>query len=128
MKHLNPILFMLLAVCFVLCVRRLRRSPDQYSGDTSIYEGVAQDVGRPNILFIIDNSQSTTNTVADDVTFVATTVYDPGISTQGDDCTGVNNPGKECWLPWNIYKQDQQGDFATLVMENTDYYFVDPGL
>ena len=32
-----------------------------------------------------------------------------------------NNPGKECWLPWNIYKQDNQGDFATLVMENSDY-------
>jgi type IV pilus assembly protein PilY1 len=119
MKHLSSILLTLLAAGLFFAPSALAY-PDQYMGDTSIYEGVAADVGRPNILFIIDNSQSTTRTIADDVTFVATTEYDPGISTQGNDCTGIDNPGKECWLPWNIYKQDNQGDFATLVMENTD--------
>ena len=72
-------------------------------------------------MFIIDNSRATMRTVADDVSFEATNVYDAGVSSQGNDCTGVDNPNKECWLPWNIYKQDNQGDFATLVMGNSDY-------
>lgn len=119
MKHLNPILLTLLAAGLFLAPTVLAY-PDQYMGDTSIYEGIAADVGRPNILFVVDNSLATMQTVADDVTFISTNEYHAGLSSQGNDCTGVDDPGKECWLPWNIYKQDNQGDFATLVMENSD--------
>ena len=88
MKNLTLILLTLVLAGLTFSTAALA-FPDQFSGDTSIYEGVAADVGRPNIMFIIDNSRATMRTVADDVTFVSTNEYDAGVSSQGNDCTGV---------------------------------------
>ena len=109
-------LMWLIATCLLLATPAWS-GPDRYSGDASIYEGVAQDVGRPNIMFIIDNSMATLKSVST-VEYNSSTVYDVGVSRLGNSCVGVDNANAECWQPWNIYKQDNQGDFATRVMTN----------
>lgn len=97
--------------------------PDQYMGDSSIYADLPSSVGRPNVLFIIDNSNATLN-VASNVE------YDPTVTYPISDALGpsgtplcptstTDDPGKGCFQPWNVYQQDNQGDFAIKVFDNT---------
>ncbi len=93
--------------------------PDQYMGDSSIYVGVPQDVGTPNVLFIIDNSSATENAAVgapyeayerDPVTDLPTStvrVYD-ALADQT-----IN--------PWDIYRVDKQGDFELISVSNSTY-------
>ncbi|PLX90167.1 MAG: hypothetical protein C0614_01130, partial [Desulfuromonas sp.] len=94
--------------------------PDQYMGDAAIYEGLPQDIGRPNIMFIIDNSLATLQTVST-AEYNSAVVYPVGLSKTGADCATIGDgPASECWMPYNIYKQDNQGDFAFTVIADAD--------
>lgn len=96
--------------------------PDQYLGDASIYSGVPGSVGRPNVLFIIDNSKATLN-VASNVQYSAAITYpiNDALGPSGTPLcpfTTTDNPLKGCFQPWNIYQQDNQGDFSIKVFDD----------
>lgn len=86
---------------------------DEYMGDANIYAGVPTTISRPNVLIIIDNSRATEHTAAGYAYNPATTY------AQKLGCNGAEDARNGCYLPWNIYEQDNQGDFATRVMVNS---------
>jgi type IV pilus assembly protein PilY1 len=97
--------------CFLVvagvCVFSLSSSmagTDEFLGDSSIYSGVPTTVSRPNVLIIIDNSQSTLQTAAGQK-------YDP---------THLYADGE--YDPWTVYHGDQQGQIEVKwdVMANSD--------
>ncbi|MBE9529443.1 MAG: hypothetical protein IME99_09420, partial [Proteobacteria bacterium] len=58
---------------------------DQYAGDTAIY-GVSTATVEPNVLIILDNSGSMTDTVITGAAYDPATVYALTESCQGNDC------------------------------------------
>ncbi len=128
MKYFRLVLFTLL-VTSLFFAPSAQAFPDQYSGDTSIYEGVAQDVGRPNIMFIIDNSQATLTSVsvADDVTFRQPRLV-RGSAHRAIDCTGDQQPGQGMLAPLEHLQAGQPGRFCHPGDGEYGLYFVDPEL
>lgn len=81
-------------------------APDQFMGDASIYMGLppADGGGKPNIMFIIDNSSATEN-VASGEAYAPGTIYTPAPIKDGQPALYQTN---------GIYSVDQQGDFTNL--------------
>ena len=147
MQYLTKSLI-LLACGLSLCASQAFAGSDEYLGDASIYAGVPTTSSRPNVLIIIDNSRATLHEAAGREYFpwvldendnptteaniypqkwgcttdvngdpVSSTVYPP---TDGSGITWSENPQNGCYLPWNVYTQDNQGDFARLLFTNSD--------
>jgi type IV pilus assembly protein PilY1 len=79
-------------------------APDQFMGDASIYQGLppVDGGGKPNVLFIIDNSSATEN-VASGLKYEPDTTYTQYPIKEGQS---------ELYDPVGIYSVDQQGDFT----------------
>ena len=113
---------------------------DEYLGDASIYAGVPTTLTRPNVLFIIDNSRATLHTAAGQA-YIPWKYATDGTKTANiypqklgctkdangnvivttDPSVGIwsEDPQNGCYLPWNIYFQDNQGDFAKKTLSNS---------
>ena len=114
---------------------------DEYLGDASIYAGVPTTLTRPNVLFIIDNSRATLHTAAGQA-YIPWKYATDGTKTANvyaqklgctkdasgnvivttDPSVGIwsEDPQNGCYLPWNIYFQDNQGDFAKKTLSNSN--------
>lgn len=114
-------IFLLIVGLCLLWTAPLFAGSDEYLGDASIYAGIPTTMSRPNVLFIIDNSRATLHTASgrsyrpwqDQEKTV------PNIYPQKPGCDGKEDARNGCYLPWNIYEQDNQGDFATKVLSTT---------
>ena len=116
MKRSYVRLFSLL-VCLVLAVSTAFAGSDEFMGDSAIYAGVPSTLTRPNVLLVIDNSRATAQ-MAPGAPYSQAIVYD-----QMGGCEGTSNPAAGCFLPWNIYEIDNQGDIANqVVVANTTVY------
>ncbi len=135
MKHLFTLALSLVSAAALLA-SPAHAGTDEYMGDTNIYSGLPTTFSRPNVLIIVDNSRSTENT-AGGLPFTPWTYADDGSATPNTYPLGfeldnngnptatacsstTDNPGKGCFLPWNIYKADNQGDFSQRVIANSD--------
>jgi len=124
----------LLSLCLcLLWAAPLYAGSDEYLGDSSIYYGVPTTIAQPNVLL----SRSTINYAsgveyepwdldADGRPTGTANSYPLGyqLDNNGNPTTTLcsessDNPGKGCYLPFNIYKMDNQGDFSQLVRANT---------
>jgi type IV pilus assembly protein PilY1 len=74
-----------LAVIAILLLPLPSHAFDQYAGDTAIY-GVSTATVEPNVLIILDNSGSMTDTVITGDAYDPATVYPLTESCQGSDC------------------------------------------
>jgi type IV pilus assembly protein PilY1 len=83
----------------VSCFGTALAGPDQYMGDTAIYSGASTSL-RPNVLLIIDNSNTTLEAASGEK-------YNPN--------TTYANHG---YSPWNIYEAGQQGEFSQTAVTN----------
>ena len=114
---------------------------DEYLGDANIYAGVPTTLTRPNVLFIIDNSRATLHTAAGQA-YIPWDYATDGTKTANiypqklgctkdasgnvivttDPSVGIwsEDPQNGCYLPWNIYFQDNQGDFAKKTLSNSN--------
>ena len=112
MKH-SSISLLILGLC-LLWAAPLYAGSDEYLGDASIYTGVPTELTRPNVLLIIDNSRATLHTAAG-------YAYDPNTEyPRGESCEeGKDDPKNGCYLPWSVYEQDNQGDFAQMTFSNS---------
>lgn len=145
MKAANTLILTL--VFSLLLIPQVFAGTDEYMGDTNIYAGVPTTLTRPNVLIIIDNSRATLHTAAgyayepwmrdtdgnviipkEEVIYPQkagctynTATGEPAWSLDPDDpaFTWDEDPRNGCYLPWNIYVQDNQGDFATTLLDNS---------
>lgn len=86
--------------------------PDEYIGDAAIYTLAGGANGfKPNILFIIDNSKASLNVSAG-------FAYDKTKRYRYDADTSTYEAG--AYNPWDIYVGDNQGDFSTVRVANSD--------
>ena len=84
-------------------------APDQYMGDASIYMGLppADGGGKPNVLFIIDNSSATENVASGEK-------YNPDLSSPYPQYP-IKEGQDALYESMGIYTVDQQGDFTKKV-------------
>ncbi|MBW2476345.1 MAG: hypothetical protein JRE63_03355 [Deltaproteobacteria bacterium] len=111
-----------MAILSLGVVRPAVAKPDQYMGDSSIYVGVPQSVGTPNVLFVIDNSSATENRAVG----APYEPYerDPETGQQTEKLRVYDDPsisGGPMINPWDIYRVDQQGDFSLVTLTNTTF-------
>lgn len=134
MKQLY-VMTLALAITLGLSVPAALAGTDEFLGDSNIYSGVPTTSAKPNVLFIIDNSRSTENmasgrpfrpwVIDTDGTVIGANVYDRGfeMDPQGNPtetpCVD-SKPLRGCFNPWGIYILDNQGDFSSLLVDNTD--------
>ncbi len=116
-------LALLTASALALSLQPVYAGTDEYLGDTSIYAGIATTDSRPNVLFIIDNSRATLHTASGEA-YIPWIYAEDGSKTanvyaQKTGCDGDDDPQNGCYLPWNIYEQDNQGDFAKVTLSNS---------
>ncbi|NJC89333.1 MAG: hypothetical protein FIB02_12525, partial [Desulfuromonas sp.] len=113
---------LLLAVFVTFLPGLLLAGTDEYQGDTTIYSGIPTTKTKPNVLIIIDNSKATLNAAPGfeyrpKMSDGSTNVY-----AQKAGCAGTSQPAQQCYLPWDIYAIDNQGDVSNqVVLANTSY-------
>jgi type IV pilus assembly protein PilY1 len=95
---------------------------DEYKGDTSIYYGLPVNAQLPNVLIIVDNSRSTSN-LAPVVDYLPLDVDGVIPNTYPIKAGCVKSDAKTgCYMPWDIFRIDAQGDIANLtVLTNNNY-------
>lgn len=107
MKSLRMIMVALLLLC--CWGASAFGATDEYLGDTAIYTGVPSQRPRPNVLFIIDNSQATLN--------IASGVPYRPLQTDGVTPHIYADAGFD---PWTIYAGDNQGNFTVVAVAQAD--------
>jgi len=132
--------FLLMVCLMAMAPQTTIAGSDEYLGDANIYAGVPTTLTRPNVLFIIDNSRATLHTAAGQA-YIPWKYATDGTKTANiypqklgctkdasgnvivttDPSVGIwsEDPQNGCYLPWNIYFQDNQGDFAKKTLSNS---------
>ena len=93
--------FLIASFCLAMQAATALAGSDQFIGDAAIYNALATNTIRPNILLLIDNSNVTLNAAAG-------TKYDPSV-----DYCGTYGGASCTYSRYSVYKAGQQGDFST---------------
>lgn len=110
MRRLFIATMMLLALIVPLARETGAVTPDQFQGDTAIYTG-ASTHNMPNVLLIIDNSNSTLNMASGQSYNHTHNYYAECVAAKG---------ASNCYNTFGIYSAGQQGDFkpSQMVVDN----------